>query len=123
MTLYTDIPTRSEIDSLWQAASPASVSLYVPTEPESSGDAERIAFKNLTRAALDQLAHAPKDHLVAVEEALADLEEDDDFWRHQARTLAVFATPGGRAPSGCRTGWSSWRWVASGCTSRRSCGR
>lgn len=94
MTLYTDIPTRSEIDSLWQATSPASVSLYVPPEPESSGEAERIAFKNLTRAALDQLAHVPKDDLVAVEEALVDLEDDEDFWRHQARTLAVFATPG-----------------------------
>ena len=54
MTLYTDIPTRAEIDALWNAASPTSVSLYVPTEPASSGEAEQIAFKNLARAALDQ---------------------------------------------------------------------
>ena len=93
MTLYTDIPTRAEIDALWNAAFPTSVSLYVPTEPASSGQAEQIAFKNLARAALDQLAGADKNDLGAVEEALADLGEDDGFWRRQARTLAVFATP------------------------------
>jgi hypothetical protein len=93
MTLYTDIPTRAEIDALWNAAFPTSVSLYVPTEPASSGEAEQIAFKNLARAALDQLAGADKNDLAAVEEALADLGEDDAFWRRQARTLAVFATP------------------------------
>ena len=93
MTLYTDIPTRAEIDALWNAASPTSVSLYVPTEPTSSGEAERIAFKNLARAGLEQLAGTDKNDLAAVEETLADLGEDDDFWRHQARTLAVFATP------------------------------
>jgi hypothetical protein len=92
MTLYTDIPTRAEIDALWNAAFPTSVSLSVPTEPASSGEAEKIAFKNLARAALDQLAGADRD-LAAVEEALADLGEDDGFWRRQARTLAVFATP------------------------------
>jgi hypothetical protein len=53
----------------------------------------QIAFKNLARAALDQLAGADKNDLAAVEEALADLGEDDGFWRRQARTLAVFATP------------------------------
>jgi hypothetical protein len=93
MTLYTDIPTRAEIDALWDATFPTSVSLYVPTQPASSGEAERIAFKNLARAALDQLAGADKNDLAAVEEALADLEEDDGFWRRQARTLVVFATP------------------------------
>jgi ABC-type branched-subunit amino acid transport system ATPase component len=49
MTLYTDIPTRTEIDALWETAGPASVSLYVPTEPASSGAAERIAFKTAPR--------------------------------------------------------------------------
>jgi hypothetical protein len=97
MTLYTDIPTRAEIDALWETATPASVSLYVPTEPASSGEAERIAFKNLTRTALDQLAEsgtASKEDLAALAEAFAALEEDAEFWRHQARTVAVFATPG-----------------------------
>jgi hypothetical protein len=55
------------------------------------GGADRL--QNLARAALDQLAGADKNDLAAVEEALADLAEDDGFWRRQARTLAVFATP------------------------------
>ena len=63
MTLYTDIPTRAEIDVLWETVSTAAVSLYVPTEPASSGDAERIAFKNLVRTALDRLADRDKHDL------------------------------------------------------------
>ncbi|MGE0299102.1 MAG: hypothetical protein AB7R99_20725, partial [Pseudonocardia sp.] len=97
MTLYTDIPTRGELDALWSVAAPAAISLYVPTAPASSGEAERIAFKNLARDALEQLAAADdaKQDVAAIEEALTDLEDDDTgFWRHQARTLAVFATPG-----------------------------
>lgn len=95
MTLYTDIPTRGELDALWSAVGVPAVSLYVPTEPASSGEAERIAFKNLSRDGLEQLgaADVTKQDVTAIEEALADLEEDDEFWRHQARTLAVFATP------------------------------
>lgn len=93
MTLYTDIPTRSEIDALWSAQPPVAVSLYVPTDPASPGEAERIAFRNLAREALEQLAGAEKEDLAALAEHLVDLEDDDAFWRHQARTLAVFATP------------------------------
>ncbi|MGE3663871.1 MAG: hypothetical protein AB7G09_21580 [Pseudonocardia sp.] len=100
MTLYTDIPTRGELDALWSVTTPAAVTLYVPTDPASSGEAERIAFKNLAREALEQLAAADdaKQDVAAIEEALGDLGEEDaddgGFWRHQARTLAVFATPG-----------------------------
>jgi Bacterial archaeo-eukaryotic release factor family 11 len=94
MTLYTDIPTRAEIDALWETVSSAAVSVYLPTEPASSGEGERIAFRNLVRTALDQFAEVDKRDLAVLEDAFADLEEDDEFWRHQARTLAVFATPG-----------------------------
>lgn len=95
MTLYTDIPTRAEIDALWQADASAAVSIYLETAPESSGDAERIAYKNAVRDALAQLDQADKDTVAGVTEELGILEEDgsEEFWRHQARTLAVFATP------------------------------
>lgn len=95
MTLYTDIPTRSEIDALWQAESPAAVSIYLETTPESNGDAERIAYKNATREALAQLGEAAKEDQAELAGQLAVLEDDGslEFWRHQARTLAVFATP------------------------------
>jgi hypothetical protein len=107
MTLYTDIPTRAEIDALGDAAFPASVSLYVPTEPASSGEAERIAFRNLARAALDELAGGDREDLAVVEEALADLGEDDSFWRHlqpAGRYRAATATPPvARAAARCRS--------------------
>jgi hypothetical protein len=98
MTLYTDIPSRSEIGALWQAAPRSAVSLYLETAPESSGEAERIAYKSAVREALDQLPDADKADkadLAGLEEELAVLEGEgsDEFWSHQARSLAVFATP------------------------------
>jgi hypothetical protein len=95
MTLYTDIPTRSEIEALWQDDPSAAVSIYVETTPDSSGEAERIAYKNTVREALAQLADADKRQLAGLAEELAVLadEDSDEFWRHQARSLAVFATP------------------------------
>lgn len=95
MTLYTDIPTRAEIDALWQADIPAAVSIYLETAPESSGEAERIAYKNAVRDALAQLGQVDRQSLAGLTEELSILDDDDadEFWRHQARTLAVFATP------------------------------
>lgn len=95
MTLYTDIPTRSEIDALWRDDPPAAISIYVETTPDSSGEAERIAYKNGVREALAQLGDAGKGNLAGLAEELAVLEDEDaeEFWRHQARSLAVFATP------------------------------
>lgn len=95
MTLYTDIPTRSEIEALWQDDPSAAVSIYLETTPESSGEAERIAYNNGVREALAQLGDAGKGDLAGLAEELAVLEDEDseEFWRHQARSLAVFATP------------------------------
>jgi len=95
MRLYTDIPTRSEVDALWQADAPAAASIYLETVPESSGEAERIAYKNGVREALAQLGDVDKEDLAGLAEQLAVLEDEDfeEFWRHQARSLAVFATP------------------------------
>lgn len=94
-SLHTDMPTRAQVTRLLTSRSPVSVSLYVPTRPEGSGEAERIELKNLAGAAVGQLrdAGAARAVVVSVEEQLADLFEDDEFWRHQARSLAVFVTP------------------------------
>lgn len=94
-SLHTDIPSRAQVTRLLTARSPAAVSLYVPTDPEDSGDAERIELKNLAGEAVDQLraAGADRRELAPVEEQLADLAEDEEFLRFQARTLAVFVTP------------------------------
>jgi hypothetical protein len=81
---------------LFATFDPASVSIYLPTDPASSGQAERIGLKNLRSEALAQLraGDTPKNDADAIEEHLSALGEDDEFWRYQARTLAVFATPG-----------------------------
>ncbi|GEL19009.1 hypothetical protein PA7_28460 [Pseudonocardia asaccharolytica DSM 44247 = NBRC 16224] len=95
VTLHTDIPSRAEIDALFQAKERWCVSFYLPTDPVSTGEGERLELKNLVRDALNQMreAEAGKNDIAAVEEQLIDLDLDETFWRHQARSLALFATP------------------------------
>jgi hypothetical protein len=93
--LHTDTPTRSQIERLLVSRNDSSVSVYLPTDPASSGDAERIELKNLATDAVRQLEAGPGSRSDAIEvgELLADVLEDDEFWRYQARSLALFATP------------------------------
>jgi hypothetical protein len=95
MILPTDVPTRAQVERLLAARAPSSVSIYLPTDPASRGDAERIDLKNLAGEAARQLREggAPRADVAAIEDALADLIDDDEFWRHQARSLAVVLTP------------------------------
>ena len=97
MILHTDIPTRAQLGRLLAARDPASVSIYLPTDPASRGEAERIELKNLAAEASRQLdeAGAGRSAIGAIEEELADLHDDDELWRYLARSLAVFATPTG----------------------------
>jgi len=94
--LHTDIPDRAQVGRLLAHRSPCSVSIYIATDPLSPGDAERIDFKNLATEALQRLRDAGvrAGDLAPLEEETADLIDDDGFWRYQARSLAVFATPG-----------------------------
>ncbi len=95
MILHTDIPTRTNIDRLLVNRDPASVSIYVPTDPASSNAAPRTALRNLGEKALQQLRSAGigAPQVAAIEEGLTDLLDDQAFWRYQARTLAVLLTP------------------------------
>ena len=95
MHLHTDIPTRAQIDRLLTSRHPASVSVYLATDPTSNGDAERIALKNLAAEAERQLDEAgtPKAEVASLRDDLAELGTDGSFWRYQARSLGVFATP------------------------------
>jgi len=95
--LHTDIPTRAQLDRLLASRHPASVSIYVPTDPVSANVAERIEFGNLVAEAAEQLraAGVAKRAVAAIEEEHGDLIEDEEFWRYQARSLASFATPDG----------------------------
>lgn len=95
MNLHTDIPSRAQIDRLLTNRNRASVSIYVPTDPASSGDAERIELKNLAAEAVRQLDEAgtARGDVAGIEEEVAGLDADGAFWRYQARSLALFATP------------------------------
>lgn len=95
MVLHADIPTRAQLDRLLVNRDPASVSVYVPTDPASANVGERIELRNLAGQAVEQLRDAgvAKRELAAIEEEVADLVDDEDFWRHQARSLAAFITP------------------------------
>jgi hypothetical protein len=94
--LYVDIPTQSEMRALIEARADACVSIYLPTTPQTQHvTGSRIQFGNLTRTALKQLDAAgfDKRRRAKLEDSLDTLAEDDDFWRLQAHSLAVLATP------------------------------
>jgi hypothetical protein len=93
--LHTDIPTRAQVDRLLVNRHPASVSIYLATDPVSANAAEQIEFGNLAAAAVGQLREKEiaKRTVTAIEEELGDLLDDDSFWRYQARSLATFVTP------------------------------
>ena len=95
MILHTDVPTRAQVDGFSPPARCPSVSIYLATSPTSRGDAERIELKNLAGEASRQLqrASAGRGDIAAIDEELGELIDDDEFWRHQARSLALFLTP------------------------------
>jgi hypothetical protein len=94
--LYLDIPSRTEFRSLIDIRADACVSIYLRTTPLSQeADALRIEFGNLVREARGQLVAAgfDKRRLEALVGQLDALGDDDEFWRLQANSLAVLATP------------------------------
>ena len=97
MILHTDIPSRTEIERLLAPSDGPCVSIYLPTHRVTAEtDRDRLLLRDLTRRAVEQLQEAGvgRDEVEAIEEALVHLAEDDEeFWVHQAQSLAVFASP------------------------------
>ncbi|MBW7922896.1 MAG: hypothetical protein H3C51_12470 [Rubellimicrobium sp.] len=94
--LHIDLPTRDEIARLAAARAEGSVSIYLRTTPVTQEtQASRIEFGNLLREAEQQLQAADFDkrQLARLMDPLRDLADDDEFWKFQANSLAVFATP------------------------------
>lgn len=94
--LHVDIPTLPEIRALIGQRRDACVSIYLSTTPQTQHvTASRIAFGNLSKAALEQLDAVgfDKRRRALLEDELAALGEDEAFWRFQAHSLAVLATP------------------------------
>ncbi len=94
--LYVDIPDSATLAALGSERADICVSIYLRTNPATHETAgERIELKNLVKQAVTRLETSSADHLQVAELSghLHDLVEDDEFWRHQARSLAIFATP------------------------------
>lgn len=94
--LHLDIPTLAELRELVGVRADLCVSIYLPTTPRTQeAQADRIALKNaaaeVVKASLAE--GADKRRVAALEELLLDLVDDDEFWRFQAHSLAVLATP------------------------------
>lgn len=93
---HVDVPTLPEIRELVGVRSDACVSIFLPTTPLTQDvEASRIELGNLARQAREQLEAAgfDKRRLAELMEHFDDLAEDDEFWRLQARSLGVLATP------------------------------
>ncbi len=94
--LYVDLPTRPEFLALREKRADACVSIYVETTPLSQHvDASRTQMANLFKTGREQLEAAgfDKRRMATLTELIDDLSDDDEFWRLQANSLAVFATP------------------------------
>lgn len=89
-------PPCPKIRALIETRADTCVSIHLPTTPQSRHvGGSRIAFGNLTRTALEQLDATGFDERrrAKLEDMLVALGEDDEFWRLQANSLTVLATP------------------------------
>ncbi len=95
--LHIDLPTRAEIDRLARYRGQPAVSIFMRTTPlTQDAQADRITLKNLLKDAEGQMraANVGKREVADVEEHIAALIDDDEFWMTQAHSLAIFATSG-----------------------------
>ena len=94
--LYVDLPSRQEFAAINRAREDACVSIYLETTPLTQHiDTARTQFMNLFKSAREQLEAngIDKRRLAELDEHAGDLHDDDEFWRLQANSLAVLATP------------------------------
>ena len=94
--LYVDLPSRQEFAALNKAREDACVSIYLETTPLTQHiDTARTQFMNLFKTAREQLEAngIDKRRLAELDEHTGDLHDDDEFWRLQANSLAILATP------------------------------
>jgi hypothetical protein len=94
--LYIDLPAEADLITLAAERADACVSIYVPTTPLTQDIGQsRLTLKNLAKQAEEQLHAAAFDkrRLALVADHIEHLEADEDFWAHQATSLAVLATP------------------------------
>ncbi len=96
MPKHIDLPSDNDLKRLMAVSAPACVSIYMPTSVlPTEADANRIEFKTLASKAIERLNESgvDKHEINAIHEGFAELDDDEGFWQHLARSLAVFATP------------------------------
>jgi hypothetical protein len=94
--LYVDVPTRPEFRALNEVRADACVSIYLRSTPlTQDAAAVRLELAGLFRDAREQLAASGlgRERLSALGEHFEDLDGDEEFWRLQANSLAILATP------------------------------
>ncbi|MCK8465520.1 hypothetical protein MUY35_16795 [Aliiroseovarius sp. S1339] len=94
--LYIDLPTPHEIGKLHLVRSDACISIYLATTPltQEIGNS-RTTLRQLVKTAIQQLeaAEIEKRRIWLLEENFDTILEDDEYWEHQAHSLAILATP------------------------------
>lgn len=96
MPKHIDIPSQHDIRQLMAVRADACVSIYLPTTSlPTAAEGNRIEFKTLVARALERLSASGVDKptIAGIHDGLSELDEDEEFWLRQARSLAVFATP------------------------------
>lgn len=94
--LYVDIPTIRDINALDLIRDDICISIYMRTTPLTQQIGKsRINLGNLLKTAIEQLeaAGVDKQRTALVQQQVSNLLADDDFWVHQAHSLAILATP------------------------------
>ncbi len=94
--LYVDLPSKSEFLHLHKLRADACLSIYLPTTAISQdAEAGRTELANQFKDARGQLEAVgfDKRRLADLADQIDDLRDDDEFWRLQANSLAVLATP------------------------------
>lgn len=94
---YVDMPNADEIGDLNLMRSDACISIYLPTTPLGRESKQtRTHLNTLFKKAISQLektGYDKRQHIQALQDQFADLLADDEFWEHQANSLAILATP------------------------------
>jgi hypothetical protein len=94
--LYVDMPTAKDIATLNEVRADACVSIFFGTTPLSEhAHKMRLTFESLMKRAMEQLEvnQLDKRRASQIRGYFDDLLDDDEFWDHQAHSLAIFATP------------------------------
>lgn len=94
--LYVDIPSPRELGDLDLVRSDACISIYLPTTPltQEIGQSQlRLAQQVKEAEQRLEAAGVDKRRIWSLQEHFDTVLEDDDFWAHQAHSLAILATP------------------------------